>query len=342
MELRRRALGYASEAKGAPLTPFEFDLGEVAHDDVVIRVSHCGVCMSDIDLAADKFGRSKYPMVLGHELVGVVEEAGSSVTHLKTGDRVGVGPIRGACEKCVWCATGRELYCSEIRLTAEPMGRGGFASQIRVSAGFAFRIPDSISSAEAAPLLCAGLTTYTPLRRWATAGERVGVLGVGGLGHLAVQFAHRMGLGVTTLALQPDEAERQRHHDLGADRVIDIGDPDAVASARGTIDLLVSTAYGHIDWAQLARLLRPEGKLCALGGSLEPISVPPLQLIHGAKAVVGSAAGTRRDMVEMLNFAHLTGVRPQIEIMPMKEINAAFERVASGAARYRVVLEVEG
>lgn len=337
--LLRRAFGYAAAAEGAPLEPFAFDLGALQDDEVIVRVSHCGVCMSDVDILNNKYGRSEYPVVLGHELVGRVEAVGPAVTHLAPGDRVGVGPVRRACGACAACQAGDDLFCPSLQLTAEPGGRGGLADRMRICARFAFPIPDALTAAEAAPLLCAGLTTYTPLKAWRRPGDRVGVLGVGGLGHLAVQFARRMGHAVTTFAIAPDAAERARHQALGADTVVDLGDDAAVAAAAGSIDLLLSTIYGDVDWSRLMRLLRPHGRLCLVGAAESRLSLNPLQLIHGAKAVAGSGGGSHADMVAMLAFAAREGVRPRIETLPLARVNEAFAAVQAGTVRYRMVVE---
>lgn len=334
------AHGFAAEEPGGALVPRAVEIGKPGPGEVVVRISHCGLCASDVVLIDDAHHAGGFPMTLGHEIAGAIELVGPDVDGLKVGDRVGIGPLRYSCGTCVQCVAGREVHCAEIVMTAAPHGQGGFADRIRIDARFAFRLPDSIASEHAAALMCAGLTTYAPLRRLARAGDRVGVLGVGGLGHLAIMFAVAMGCRVTTLALSPTMSERGEHLALGADTVIDVTDLDALRSITGTIDLLLSTAYGTVRWRRLMHCLAPEGVLCVVGGSEAPLDLSPITLIHHQRTVTGSAAGSRRDMAQMLEFAAATGVIPKIETMPMAAINDGIQRFRQGLPRYRLVFDV--
>lgn len=334
--------GYVASGPGAPLELETIDLGHVGAGEILIKVSHCGVCASDLALIDNAFGAGGYPMVLGHEIAGIVETIGAEVIDLKIGDRVGVGPLKDSCGHCRQCENGREMHCPEVRLVAEPYGKGGFASRLKIPARFAFAIPDEISSEHAAALMCAGLTTYAPLRRLAKPGDRVGVLGIGGLGHLAVKFARAMGCAVTTFSGSVDDTEVLRRRDLGADRNVNVDDLESLRAATGSINLLISTASGKVPWRRLMHSLAPEGQICMLGGSLEQLDIVPLNLIHHQRGLTGSAAGSRRDMREMLAFAAMHHIRPIIEVLPMDEINVAISRLRNSDVRYRFVLAAGG
>lgn len=334
------AHGFAVEQPGGELVLRAVELGEPGAGEVIVRISHCGLCASDVALIDDAHRAGGFPMTLGHEIAGSVEWVGPEVDWLGVGDRVGVGPLRYSCGQCAQCLAGREVHCPDVVMTAAPRGQGGFADRIRIDARFAFRLPDAIASEHAAALMCAGLTTFAPLRRLARPGQRVGVLGVGGLGHLAVRFARAMGCDVTTLAISPTDADRTEHLTLGADTVVDVSDVDALRPITGTIDLLLSTAYGEVRWRRLMHCLSPEGTLCVVGGSEAPLNFSPITLIHHQRTVTGSAAGSRRDMADMLQFASATGVRPMIETMQMTELNAGIARFRAGLPRYRLVFSV--
>ena len=334
--------GYVAKGPGSPLELQMLDLGQLGAGEILIKVSHCGVCASDLALMDNAFGAGGYPMVLGHEISGIVEAVGTEVVGIGIGDRVGVGPLKDSCGHCRQCENGREMHCPDVRLVAEPHGMGGFAGRLKISARFAFAIPDEISSEHAAALMCAGLTTFAPLRRLARTGDRVGVLGIGGLGHLAVKFACAMGCAVTTFSASVDHAELSRRRALGADRNVDVDDLDSLRAATGSIDLLISTASGKVPWRRLMHSLAPEGQICMLGGSLEHLDIVPLNLIHHQRGLSGSAAGSRRDMREMLAFAATHDIRPIIEVLPMDQINVAVTRLRSADVRYRFVLAAPG
>lgn len=329
---------YAAREIGAPLTPFEYTPPELGPGEVRLEITHCGVCHSDLHVVDNDFGSSVFPVVPGHEIVGRVSAVGVGVTHLRVGQRVGVGPFRHGCLQCAYCASGRDNLCPQLQFTI--LGHhGGFADAIQVSASHAFALPDGLESAIAAPLLCAGLTVYAPLRAHTNAATRVGVLGIGGLGHLAIQYARARGSEVTVFSTTSGKEEQARK--LGADRFIVLKDPGAVASAAGSIDFLLSTGFGAIDWVALLGLLRPDGRICIVGSSLTPLNIPAGLLIMGQYSISGSAAGSRADMMEMLEFSARRGIRPWIETVPLGQVNQAFARVRSGEVRYRLVLEAQ-
>jgi uncharacterized zinc-type alcohol dehydrogenase-like protein len=328
---------YAAREVGGSLSRFDYTPPALGLGDVRIDVTHCGICHSDLHLIDNELGNTVFPFVPGHEIVGRVSAVGAGVTHLSVGQRVGVGPFRHACLHCALCANGQDNLCPHLQFTI--LGHhGGFANAIQVSASHAFAIPDALESALAAPLLCAGLTVYAPLRAHTDAATRVGVLGIGGLGHLAVQYARARGSEVTVFSTTAAKEEQARK--LGADRFIVLNDPAALASAAGSIDFLLSTGFGAIEWMGLMSLLRPNGRLCIVGSSLAPLNVPAGLLIMSQHTISGSAAGSRADMMEMLEFSARRRIHPWIETLPLAEVNKGLARVRSGDVRYRLVLEV--
>jgi uncharacterized zinc-type alcohol dehydrogenase-like protein len=326
---------YAAHEMKGPLRPFSYEPAALGPNDVEIAITHCGICHSDVHLVDGDWGIGTYPMVPGHEIIGSVTAVGGEVRHLRRTDRVGVGWQRGACLSCEQCGSGEENLCPANQATC--VGHhGGFADRIRLDARFAFPVPDVLSSESAAPLLCGGITVYSPLRRLARPSMRVGVVGIGGLGHLGLQFARAMGCEVTALSSSPDkEAEAMG---FGAHRFLAISDPKALASAAGTLDLILSTVYLPSDWSGLLNALRRNGTLCLVGAPAEPLSVPPFLLVIGQKSVTGSAIGGRPAIREMLAFAARHGVGARAQVRPLAEADAAFDEVRRGRARYRMVL----
>lgn len=330
--------GYAAYAARGNLRPFSYEPGKLGPLEVAIRIRYCGICHSDIHLIDDDWGWSRYPFIPGHEIVGEVTEVGELVDHLAAGDRVGVGWQAGSCMTCDWCARGDTQLCA--RQTATCVARhGGFADGVRVDSRFAFRIPQDLDSAHAAPLLCAGITVYSPLREFRVApSSKVGVAGIGGLGHLAVQFARAFGCEVTVISSNPDKEEESRR--FGAHRFVPSTDTDAMSRAAGSLDFLLVTAFGRVDWAKYLDLLRPRGTLCIVGASTSPLDIQPALLVIQEKRICGSVVGGPPAMREMLGFAARHGIRAAIERVPMAQVNAAVDKVRTGKARYRVVLEV--
>jgi uncharacterized zinc-type alcohol dehydrogenase-like protein len=326
---------HAAHAKKGALSPFVYDPAPLGPHDVEIRVSHCGICHSDVHLVDGDWGVGTYPMVPGHEIVGTVVALGTEVSHLEAGARVGVGWQRGACLACDSCAAGEENLCLRNEATCVNH-HGGFADRIRLDGRFAFPIPDGLASENAAPLLCGGATVYSPLRRWVKPSMRVGVVGIGGLGHLALQFARAMGCDVTAISSTPDkEAEACS---FGARRFLATREPKALASIAGTLDFILSTVYVAQDWMGLLGTLRPNGVLCFVGAPAEPLKLPIGALLGGQKTVTTSAIGGRPAIREMLDFAARHGVAAKVQVRPLAEADAALGHVRPGRARYRVVL----
>jgi uncharacterized zinc-type alcohol dehydrogenase-like protein len=324
----------AHRQKGA-LKPFVYEPAPLGLHDVEIRVSHCGICHSDVHLVDGDWGVGSYPMVPGHEIVGTVAAAGPEVRQLAVGERVGVGWQRGSCLDCEWCVSGQENLCAREVATCVDHP-GGFAERIRVDGRFAFPIPEALASEAAAPLLCGGVTVYAPLARWARAGMRVGVVAIGGLGHLALQFARAMGCEVTAISTRPDKEKEARG--FGAHRFVAAGPPKALRSLASSLDLVLSTAFVSQDWTGLLRALRPNGVLCLVGAPDDPLPLDVGHLLGRQLTVTTSAIGSRSAVRQTLDFAARHGIAPRVELRPLGEADAALETVRKGKARYRVVL----
>ncbi len=327
---------HAAREKKAALTPFEYEPKPLGPHDIEIRITHCGICHSDVHLVDGDWGMGSYPMVPGHEIVGTVATAGPEAQGLAAGDRVGVGWQRGACLACETCLSGNENLCAGNEATCVNHF-GGFADRIRVDGRFAFKIPAALASDAAAPLLCGGATVYSPLRRWVRSPMSVGVIGIGGLGHLALQFARAMGCEVTALSTSPDKEKEARG--FGAHRFLATRDGAALRAAAGSLDFILSTVFVSQDWPSLLATLKPNGVLCVVGMPAEPISVPAFALVSGQKSIAGSVIGGRPTIREMLDFAARHGVAAKTEQRPMSEADAGLGHVRAGKARYRVVLE---
>ena len=326
---------YAAFSARAALKPHAFDPEPLRDDDVELRVTHSALCHSDIHVIDNDWGGSRYPLVPGHEIAGTVTRAGTAVTHLKAGDRAGVGWQSGSCGRCAFCLRGEENFCDGEIATC--VGRpGGFADAVRVNARFAFPLPSALSSAEAAPLLCAGVTVYSPMRVFGvTAGRTVGVIGFGALGHLAVQFAAKRGCEVAVISSSPDK--RADALELGARHFLSFG--EAVEGFRDRFDFLLATAPADLNWTHAIPLLAVDGKLCFVGYPPKPLRIPVHLLTHARRSVCGSPIGGSRDIKEMLDFAATNGVRPRVERMPLSRVNDGIARVRANRARYIVVFE---
>lgn len=328
---------YAAHEAKAELKDFSFDHQSLAPGHVEIEISHCGLCYSDIHLIDDDWGMSQYPLVPGHEIVGTIKAVGEGVKHLKVGDRAGVGWQRDACLVCDQCVEGDDNLCAESQPTCVG-AHGGFAQSIRLNGQYAFRIPDGLESENAAPLLCGGITVYSPLKAFdLRANMKVGVIGIGGLGHLALQFAKAFGCEVTAFSHSPSKEDEARS--FGADRFIDNSDAEALEKAAGSLDFIISTVHADLDWNAYLQVLKPKGKLCFVGATPEPIQFPVFSLIMGSRSVVGSPIGSRGRIREMLEFAERHNIKAKTELMPMSKVNEALEHVRNGKARYRVVLD---
>ena len=328
--------GYATHAAGAELLSYRYEVGDLGPDEVEIRISHCGICRSDLHLIDNDWQISKFPFIPGHEIVGTVSVAGTAVQHVRIGDRVGVGWQAGSCGYCEWCRQGKENLCTESRATCVHRN-GGFAEAVRVPARFVVKIPDALESENAAPLLCAGITVYTPLRTYGVSpASRVGVAGIGGLGHLALQFARVFGAEVTAFSTSPAKEDEARA--MGAHHFCNSRETKTMKALAGSLDLIVSTVAGDQDWSAYLTALRPEGVLCLIGAPPRPLQIPASMLVLPAKCISGSNTGSPLALSEMLDVAARHGVKAQTEHFPMSRVNEAVGKVRKGSVRYRAVL----
>lgn len=335
VELKFQA--YASLKPGEKLQPWEYEPAPLGSNDVEIAVTHNGLCHTDIHMRDNDWNVSKFPLVAGHEVVGNVTQIGADVTGIKIGDRLGFGWISNSCRVCDACLRGEENICRQGYKGLIVGNHGGFANKLRACADFAYKIPDNLDSASAAPLLCAGITVYTPLRTYIKyPGAKVGVLGIGGLGHLAIKFAEAMGAEVTAFSTSSDkEAEAK---EFGAHYFCNWKNTEQIKEVSGTLDLLLCTVSSEIDWNKAFGLLANNGVLCLVGLPVSTLNIPLLPLVFGQKAIAGSVVGGRRFMKEMLEFAAIHQIKPMIETIPISQINAAMDRVVANKARYRIVL----
>jgi alcohol/geraniol dehydrogenase (NADP+) len=328
--------GYAVHAAGAELLPFKYDPGELKPGDVEVSVTHCGVCHSDASLIDNDWGTSQYPFIPGHEVVGTIAAVGSAVQGLAVGDRVGVGWQSDSCGRCEWCRKGEENLCARAQPTCVHR-HGGYAESLRVNWRFAVKIPAALDSEATAPLLCAGITVYSPMRTLGVnPSSRVGVIGVGGLGHLALQFARVFGAEVTAFSSSANKEEDALK--LGAHHFVNSRESKAVNGLAGSFDLIISTINADQDWAGYVNTLRPHGMLCFVGVPPKPITLPVFSLIGVTRGTCGSNTGSPSRIAEMLDVAARHGVKAKVEHFKMAEANQALKRVRKSQVRYRAVL----
>lgn len=336
---------YAAPRAKAPLERTTIERRPVGEFDVLIDIKFAGICHSDIHQARDGWGEGIFPMVPGHEIAGIVAETGPGVTAFKVGDRVGVGCMVDSCGLCDACRAGREQHCAEgntqtynaLDRSGEPT-YGGYSTHIVVRDAFVVSIPEGIALDEAAPLLCAGITTYSPLKRWGVGpGKKVAVVGLGGLGHMAVKIAHTLGAEVTVLS----QTLRKKDDGLklGADHYYATGDPATFEELAGTFDVILSTVSAPLDFGAYLGLLRTDGTLVNVGAPEEPISLNLFSLIGGDKAIAGSMIGGIGETQEMLDFCAAHGLGAEIEVIEASRVNEAYERVLASDVRYRFVID---
>jgi uncharacterized zinc-type alcohol dehydrogenase-like protein len=330
----------------APFTTVTIERRDVGPHDVLIDIVSAGVCHTDVHHARAEFGHTRYPIVPGHEIAGVVREVGSEVTGLETGDRVGVGCLVDSCRECHACRAGQESYCRTGKvLTYNGVGRdgvttlGGYSELVVVDERFVARIPDILSLDTAAPLLCAGITMYQPLRRWgAGPGKRVGIVGFGGLGHIGVQISRALGAHTTVLELSDDRrADAER---LGADDYRTTGGPGELEALRDSFDLIVSTVPVPYDLSGPLGLLDLDGTLVNLGVPDEPLRIDPYTLLTNRRTLAGSMSGGMPQTQEMLDFCAEHGIGAQVEVVGAADLDRVYDRLTAGDVRYRFVLDV--
>lgn len=328
--------GLAAHAAGAELVSFRYDPGPLGPGDVEIAITHCGICHSDLHLIANDWGISQYPFIPGHEIIGKVSAVGGEVAHLQKGQRVGLGWQSNSCGVCEWCRRGLENLCAKSEATCVHRN-GGYADRVRANARFVIPIPEPLESENAAPLVCAGITVYNPLRtHGVNPSSRVGVVGIGGLGHLAIQFARAFGAEVTAFSTSASKEEEART--LGAHRFVNSRETKAMKEVAGTFDFILNTANADQDWSTYMNALRPTGKLCFVGVPPSPVTVPAFSMISGMRSICGSLTGSPHQLAEMLDVAARHNVKPITEIFAMNKANEAIEKVKKNKVRYRAVL----
>ncbi|MDT0202974.1 NAD(P)-dependent alcohol dehydrogenase [Nocardioides sp. AE5] len=330
---------------GAPFEVTQVPLRDLRDDDVLIDIKYAGICHSDIHQVREEWGKAIFPMVPGHEIAGVVAAVGPGVTRHKVGDRVGVGCMVDSCGECEFCKDGQEQFCAGGAVMTyngrgydgEPT-RGGYARQIAVTERFVCSIPEGIDLDVAAPLLCAGITTWSPIRRWGVGpGSKVAVIGLGGLGHMGVKFAAALGADVTVLSRS--DAKAQDSLALGASAHVATADPKAVKALRGTFDFILNTVSADLDMNLYLGALKPLGVLANVGLPPSNFSIRPGFVVSGSKVVAGSNIGGIAATQEMLDFCAANGVGASIETISASEVDAAYERVVAGDVRYRFVID---
>jgi uncharacterized zinc-type alcohol dehydrogenase-like protein len=330
-----RFAAFAAPAAKQSLLPYEYEPAAIRPQDVEIQISHCGICHSDLHLIDNDWSLSSYPLVPGHEIVGTVTAVGQDCV-LTVGQRVGVGWQRSACFDCEQCRAGNENLCARQEATC--VGHmGGFASRIRLDGRFVFPLPESLDAAAAAPLLCAGVTVFAPLRRWrVAAGAQVGVIGIGGLGHLALQFLRAMGCETTAFTSSPDKRDAAER--LGAQHVVPSTSTRAILANADRFEFLLCTAPARLDWITYLQTLKPNGVLCLVGAPPGLLQIPAAQLLTRQRAICGSDIGSRGAIRETLAFAAEHGIAAEVETAPMADVNAALQRVRENRVRHRMVL----
>lgn len=336
---------YAATSADGPLVATMIERRDVGPDDVRIDIKYVGICHSDIHTVRGEWGPAAYPLVPGHEIAGVVTEVGPAVTRFAVGDRVGVGCLVDSCGACAHCLRGEEQYCSDLVFTYGSVGRdglvtqGGYAREVVVTERFVCRIPDGLALDAAAPLLCAGITTYSPLRRWgAGPGKRVAVVGLGGLGHLAVKIAHAMGAEVTVLS--QSLKKREDGLALGATDYHATSDPETFTRLAEAFDLIVNTVSAPLDLDAYLGLLAVDGVLAGVGAPAQPMTVSGSSLNLRRRTLTGSLIGGLAQTQEMLEFCAEHGIGAEIEVIGAEQVNAAYERVLASDVRYRFVIDV--
>jgi uncharacterized zinc-type alcohol dehydrogenase-like protein len=322
---------------GGKLEPFTYMPGPLGRDEVEVAVTHCGICHSDLSMVLNEWGMTQYPLVPGHEVIGTVAAKGEGVVELEIGQRVGLGWQCGSCGHCEYCHSARQHLCAQEADTIVHH-HGGFADLVRATADFVVPIPDALPSAEAAPLLCAGNTVFAPMLRHHVDGNtRAAVVGIGGLGHIAIQFLAKMGCEVTAISTSHGKDEEARA--FGATSFIATKGTDELKKAASSFDYMISTVSASLPWNDYVAALRPQGTLVIVGVPDSELQVAGFGLIGKEKSIAGNRAGSPWDIGLMLDFAARHQVKAQIEKYPMSAVNEALDRLKSGKARYRVVLE---
>jgi len=340
--------GYAAQQAKAQLAPYSFQRREPGDYDVVIDIKYCGICHTDIHQVGDEWGGSTFPMVPGHEITGIVLQVGPKVTRYKAGDRVGVGCFVDSCRKCGPCSKNLEQYCVEgmtttyngIERDGNTRTQGGYSNKIVVDENYVLRVPGNLPLDKAAPLLCAGVTLYSPLMHWkAGPGKKVAIIGLGGIGHMGVKLAHALGAEVTVLSHSLKKQEDGKK--LGANYFYATSDPKTFEKIKGYFDLIINTVSAELDWNQYLDLLALDGAMVVVGIPENQTPVGSFSLVAGRRSLAGSLIGGIKETQEMLDFCSKNDIASEIELIPIQKVNEAYKRVLNSDVRYRFVIDIK-
>ncbi|MBL9140914.1 MAG: NAD(P)-dependent alcohol dehydrogenase [Phycisphaerae bacterium] len=342
------AKSFAAQSATSPLAPFGIQRRDVGDQDVQIKIEYCGVCHSDLHFARNEWKMTVYPIVPGHEILGSVTAVGAGVRDFTVGQRVAVGCMVDSCRTCPECRAGLEQYCNAMATFTYNgpdkhlggMTYGGYSESIVVDRSFVLRVPQNLDPAGAAPLLCAGITTYSPLKHWgAGKGKKVGIVGLGGLGHMGVKLSHALGAETVLFTTSPGKVADGKR--LGADHVVISRDADQMAKHAGSFDLIINTVAVAHDLDPFVGLLRRDGTMCLVGAPDQPHPSPSvMNLIFGRRSIAGSLIGGVRETQEMLDFCGQHDIVSEVEIIPIQQINAAYERMLKSDVKYRFVIDM--
>jgi alcohol/geraniol dehydrogenase (NADP+) len=327
---------YAAFAPQDELKPFEYEFGPLGTEEVTIQVESCGICHSDLSMLDNEWGMSQYPLVPGHEVVGTISEVGEAVKTLQIGQRVGLGWFSRSCMVCEWCMSGSHNLCLSNQGTIVQR-HGGFADQVRAHQAWAIPLPETLNPVTAGPLLCGGITVFNPIVQLnVKPTDRVGVIGIGGLGHMALRFLNAWGCDVTAFSTSPDKEAEARQ--LGAAHFVNSRDPEALKAVANSFDVILSTVNAVLDWDAYIAALRPKGHLHLVGVTPKPVASQVFPLILGQKSISGSPVGSPATIAQMLDFAARHHVEPVTETFKFEQINDAIAKLREGQPRYRLVL----
>ena len=341
-----QVIGYAAKEAKASLTPFSFERRDLLDHDVVIDIQYCGICHTDIHQVKNEWGRSNYPMVPGHEIAGNISQVGSQVTRFKIGDKVGVGCFVDSCRNCYACSEGLEQYCNNVLTTyngIEKDGKtptqGGYSNKIVVDENYVLNMPDNLVLERAAPLLCAGITLYSPLMKWkAGPGKKVAIIGLGGLGHIGVKIAHALGSEVTVLS--HSFKKQQDAKKMGADNFYATSDSKTFVKLEGYFDIMINTVSTDINLNQYLNLLKLDGTMVVVGVPEKDTKINAYSLISARRNLAGSLIGGISETQEMLNFCSKHNITCDVELIPIQKVNEAYERILNSDVRYRFVIDL--
>ncbi|CAI9763815.1 unnamed protein product [Fraxinus pennsylvanica] len=342
--------GWAAHDPSGNITPYTFKRRENGVNDVTIEILYCGICHTDLHQARNDWGSTMYPIVPGHEITGIITKVGSNVSNFKVGDRAGVGCLAASCLNCEYCKDGQENYCNHLQFTYNgifwdgSITYGGYSKFLVADHRFVVRIPENLPMDAAAPLLCAGITVFNPLKDGnllESQGKRIGIVGLGGLGHVAVKFAKAFGHHVTVISTSPSK-EKEAKERLGADDFIISTNPEQMQSKSRTLDFILDTVSAEHSLGPTLELLKVNGTLAIVGAPEKPLELPSFPLIFGKRAVKGSIIGGIKETQEMLDTCGKHNITCEIEVVKPNQINEAFERLAKNDVKYRFVIDIAG